>query len=134
MMLNEENIIDISTKVIEQRNNRQENNNKLAYNTIKSNPKEPNKNNINNKALNRLLTYTNYNNLDEIIKDKKNYVNNIMKITSLYISKNANRQGIIDEKLQLKNINILQEYEIIIQKDGKYKPIKGGGIRKSGKK
>lgn len=34
----------------------------------------------------------------------------------------------------MENINKLQEYDITIIKDGKQKPIKGGGIRKSGKK
>ena len=59
------NIVDnnnnnISTILVEQRNERQEHNNKIAYEAIKSNPKKPNDNNINDKALNRLLTYTNY--------------------------------------------------------------------------
>ena len=57
-----------------------------------------------------------------------------MKISSLYIAKNASRQGVKDEDLQLENINKLQEYDITILKDGKQKPIKGGGLRKSGKK
>lgn len=125
---------NISLKIVEQRNERQEQNNNLAYETIKKNPKKPNLNNINDKALNRLLTQTNYNNLDEIIKDKDNHQENILKISSLYIAKNASRQGAKDEDLQLENINTLQEYEIIIIKDGKQKPIKGGGICKSGKK
>ena len=34
----------------------------------------------------------------------------------------------------MENINKLQKYDITIIKDGKQKPIKGGGIRKSGKK
>lgn len=55
---------NISKLVVEQRNERQEHNNKLAYNAIKSNPKKPIDNNINNRALERLLTCTNYNNLD----------------------------------------------------------------------
>lgn len=125
---------NISTLVVEQRNERQEYNNKLAYDTIISNPKNPNYNNINDKALDRLLTYTEYDNLDEMIKDKKNHEEIILKISSLYIAKNASRQGTKDEDLQLETINKLQEYDITIIKDGKQKPIKGGGIRKSGKK
>jgi len=125
---------NISKLVVEQRNERQEHNNKLAYDAIKSNPKKTNDNNINDKALDRLLTYTNYNNLDEMIKDKNNHEEIIIKISSLYIAKNASRQGTKDEDLQLENINKLHEYDIIITKDGKQKPIKGGGIRKSGKK
>jgi len=133
------NIVDnnnnnISTILVEQRNERQEHNNKIAYEAIKSNPKKPNDNNINEKALDRLLTYTNYNDLDELIKDKNNHEEIIIKISSLYIAKNASRQGTKDEDLQLENINKLQEYDITIIKDGKQKPIKGGGIRKSGKK
>ncbi len=38
---------EISTLVIEQRNERQEHNNKLAYDEIKSNPNKINNNNIN---------------------------------------------------------------------------------------
>ena len=57
-----------------------------------------------------------------------------MKLSALYIAKNASRQGSKDEGLQLENINILHEYDITIIKDGKLKPIKEGGIRKSGKK
>ena len=125
---------EILTLVIEQRNERQEYNNKLAYDEIKSNPNKINNNNINDKALERLLKYTNYNNLDEMIKDKNNYEEIIIKISSLYIAKNSSRQGAKDEELQLENINKLQEHDIIIIKDGKQKPIKGGGIRKSGKK
>lgn len=124
---------NISKLVVEQRNERQEHNNKLAYDAIKLNPKKPNDNNINDKALDRLLSYTNYNNLDEMIKDKNNHEEIINKISSLYIAKNASRQGTKDEDLQLENINKLQEYDITIIKDGKQKPIKGGGIRKSGK-
>ncbi len=125
---------NISLKLVEQRNDRQEYNNNLAYDTIKKNPKNPSINNINEKALQRLLIYTNYKNLDEFIKDKDNYEDNIIKILSLYIAKNASRQGSIDENLQLENINKLQEYNISIIKDGKQKPIKGGGIRIGGKK
>ena len=125
---------DISTKVVQQRNERQEHNNKLAYDAIKSSPQNPNENHINEKALDRLLTYINYNNLDEIIKDKNNHEEMLIKISSLYIAKNASRQGGKDEDLQLENINKLQEYNITILKDGKQKPIKGGGIRKSKKK
>jgi hypothetical protein len=125
---------NISKLLVEQRNERQEHNNKLAYDAIKSNPKKTNDNNINDKALDRLLTYTNYNNLDEMIKDKNNHEEIIIKISSLYIAKNASRQGTKDEDLQLENINKLHEYDITIIKDGKQKPIKGGGIRKSGKK
>lgn len=84
--------------------------------------------------MDRLITYTNYKNFEELIKDKNNYKNIIIKITSLYISKNASRQGVKDEDLQLENINKLQEYNMIIVKDGKQRPIKNGGIRKSGKK
>ena len=125
---------DISKLVVEQRNDRQGYNNKLAYDAIKSNPKKPKNNFINNKALDRLLAYLNYDNLDEIIKDKNNHEEIILKISSLYIAKNASRQGTIDEDLQLEKINKLQEYEITIIKDGQQKPIKGGGMRKSGKK
>ena len=125
---------NISLKLVEQRNERQEQNNNLAYKTIKKNPKKPSSNNINEKALDRLLKYTNYENLDEMIEDEENYKENILKLASLYIAKNASRQGIQDEDLQLENINTLQEYGISIIKDGKQKPIKGGGIRKSGKK
>jgi hypothetical protein len=131
---NNNNNDNISKLVVEQRNERQEHNNKLAYDAIKLNPKKPNDNNINDKALDRLLTYTNYNNLDEMIKDKNNHEEIIIKISSLYIAKNASRQGTKDEDLQLENINKLQEYDIAIIKDGKQKPIKGGGIRKFGKK
>jgi len=122
---------NISLQTIKKRNERQEHNNELAYNSIKLNLKHSNNNNINNKALIRLLKYTKYNNLDEIIKDKNNHEENIIKLVSLYISKNASRQGMKDEKLQLENINNLHEYDITIIKDGKQKPIKGGGIRKS---
>jgi hypothetical protein len=125
---------NISKLLVEQRNERQEYNNKLAYDTIKSNPKNPNHNNINNKALDRLLSYIEYDNLHELIKNKNNLEEIIIKISSLYIAKNSSRQGSIDEDLQLENINKLQEYDIIIIKDGKQKPIKSGGIRKSGKK
>ena len=103
------NIVDnnnnnISTILVEQRNERQEHNNKIAYEAIKSNPKKPNDNNINEKALDRLLTYTNYNDLDELIKDKNNHEEIIIKISSLCIAKNASRQGTKDEDLQLENI------------------------------
>jgi hypothetical protein len=128
------NDVNISLKLVEQRNERQEYNNNIAYDEIKKNSENPNLNNINQKALERLLSYTNYKNLDEIIKDKNNYETNILKIASLYIAKNATRQGVKDEDLQLENINILQEYKVSIIRDGKQKPIKGGGIRKSGKK
>ena len=64
---------NISKLVVEQRNERQEHNNKLAYAAIKSNPKKPNENNINDKALDRLLLYIEYDNLDELIKDKNNH-------------------------------------------------------------
>lgn len=125
---------DITTKLVEQRNERQEINNNNAYNAIKENSKKPNKDKINENALERLLTFTEYTNLEEIKKDKDNLEDNIMKITALYIAKNASRQGTKDEGLQLDNINILQDYGITICKDGKQKPIKGGGIRKAGKK
>ena len=133
---NKENNKDVSimNKLVNQRNIRQEYNNELAYNTIKANPKTPKENNVNKKALNRLLTYTNYNNLNDIIEDKQNYKEIILKLTSLYIAKSASRQGVLDEDSQLENINVLQEYGIIIQKDGMQKPIKGGGIRISDKK
>lgn len=132
MSINKENI---SKLVVEQRNERQEHNNKLSYDAIKLNPKKLNNNlSINDKALNRLLIYANYNNLDEMIKDKNNHEEIIIKISALYIAKNASRQGTKDENLQLENINKLQEHNITIIKDGKQKPIKGGGIRKSGKK
>ena len=68
------------------------------------------------------------------MQDKDNCEENILKLLSLYIAKNASRQGTKDEDLQLEMINILQEYDIIIIKDGKQKPIKGGGIRTSSKK
>lgn len=126
--------IDITTKLVEQRNERQEINNNNAYNAIKENSKKPNKDKINENALERLLTFTEYANLEEIKKDRENLEDNIMKISALYIAKNASRQGTKDEGLQLDNINILQDYGITICKDGKQKPIKGGGIRKSGKK
>jgi hypothetical protein len=58
----------------------------------------------------------------------------IIKISSLYIAKNASRQGSKDEQLQLEKINIFQNYNIEIIKDGKEKPIKGGGISVSKKK
>jgi hypothetical protein len=125
---------DITTKLVEQRNERQEINNNNAYNAIKENSKKPNKDKINENALERLLTFTEYTNLEEIKKDKDNLEDNIMKITALYIAINASRQGTKDEGLQLDNINILQDYGITICKDGKQKPIKGGGIRKAGKK
>jgi hypothetical protein len=125
---------ELQKNSIEKRIERQNDNNKLAYYSIKSNPKSPNKININVNALNRLLKYTSYNNLDDMINDKENSEEIIQKISSLYIAKNASRQGIKDEELQLKKINILQEYNIIILKDGKQKPIKGGGISKSKKK
>lgn len=92
---------DISKKLVEQRYERQNYNNKLAYDTIKTNLINPNQNNINKKALDRLITYTNYKNFEELIKDKNNYEDIIIKITSLYISKNASRQGVKDEDLQL---------------------------------
>jgi hypothetical protein len=120
--------------IVKTRLERQEYNNKLAFDAIKLNAKNPDKNNINKKALDRLLTYTNYKNIDELIKDRKNYEKIILELSSLYIAKNASRQGTKDENIQLENINILQKFDIIIEKDGKYKPIKGGGIRKSDKK
>lgn len=126
--------INLSLRSVEQRNKRQEYNNNIAYEEIKKNSKNHCIHNINNKALERLLLYTRYKNLDEIIKDKDNYEENILKITSLYISKNASRQGIKDEELQLENINTLQENGITIIKDGKLKPIKCGGFSKSEKK
>ena len=135
---NTNNIIDnnpnnISIKVAEQRQSRQDTNNKLAYDTIKNNKISPNINSINKEALNRLLTYTNYNNLSEFIKDTNNAENNIMLLISLYIAKNASRQGTKDEYLQLEHINTLQEYDITIIKDGKLRPIKTGGFSKFGK-
>jgi len=129
----EETTTNISNLIAEQRNKRQEHNNIIDYDAINSNPKKPNKNNINDKSLERLLKYLNYNNLDEIIKDKNNHVENRMKLVSLYIAKNASRQGTKDENVQLENINTLQELKITILKDGKQKPIIGGGIRKYGK-
>ena len=48
---NNNNNDNISKLVVEQRNERQEHNNKLAYDAIKLNPKKPNDNNINDKAL-----------------------------------------------------------------------------------
>jgi hypothetical protein len=101
---NEENL-NISLKLVEKRIGRQECNNNIAYNEIKKNTKNLNTNVINDKALERLLSYTNYNNLDEIIKDKNNYEENMIKIISLYIAKNASRQGTKDEDLQLESIN-----------------------------
>jgi hypothetical protein len=130
---NEENT-NISLKLVEQRNGRQEYNNNIAYDEIKKDSKNLNTSIINDKALERLLSYTNYKNLDEIIKDKDNHEENMIKIISLYIAKNASRQGMKDEDLQLESINSLQEYEISIIKDGKQKPVKGGGIRNYGKK
>jgi hypothetical protein len=115
-------------KVIELRNDRQIKNNKLAFDALKDNSKNPNINHINKQALNRLLEYTNYKNIDEIIKDKDNYEEIIMKIISLYIAKNSSRQGSFDEEFQLETINKLQDYDIIIKKDGKQKPIKSGGL------
>lgn len=114
--------------IIHQRTIRQEYNNELAFNTITTNLNNPNKKHINEKALIRLLNHLNYDNLDDIFKDKKEYKKNMIKIISLYISKNASRQGIIDENAQLQKINILQEYNIKIQKDGKRQPIKKGGM------
>jgi hypothetical protein len=125
---------DITSKLVEQRCERQEYNNKIAYDAIKLNSKNPNEDNVNEKALKRLLTFTKYNHLNEIINDKDNLVENIIKISALYIAKNASRQGAKDEALQLESINIFQDHGITIIKDGKQKPIKGGGIRKSGKK
>lgn len=124
---------DITTKLVEQHNERQDINNKNAYEAIKINPKKPNKDNINENALDRLLSFTEYKNIDELKKDKDNLEDNIMKLSALYIAKNASRQSTKDEGLQLENINVLQEHGITIIKDGKLKPIKGGGIRKSGK-
>ncbi len=54
-----------------------------------------------------------------MIKDKNNYEEIIIKISSLYIAKNSSRQGAKDEELQLENINKLQEHDVIIIKDGK---------------
>ncbi len=125
---------DISKLVVKQRNERQKHNNKLAYDTIKLNPKNPENNSINIKALDRLLTYTNYNNLDEMIKDKNNHEEIIIKLSSLYLAKNSTRQSVKDENLQLEYINKLQKYDITITKDSKRRPIKNGGIRNSGKK
>jgi len=122
---------DITTKLVEQRNERQYINNKNAYDAIKHDSKNPKKDNINEKALERIFTFTGYENLEDIKRDKVNYEENIMKLSALCIAKNASRQGIKDESLQLENINILQEYDIHISKDGKIKPIKGGGIRKT---
>jgi hypothetical protein len=124
---------NISIKLVEQRQSRQDTNNKVAYDTIKNKKINPNNKNINKEALNRLLAYTNYNDLSELIKDKNNSENNIMLLISLYIAKNASRQGTKDECLQLENINVLQEYNVIIVKDGKLRPIKTGGFSKSGK-
>ena len=122
------NNIETIKKVIELRKDRQTQNNKLAYNAIKQNIKNPNANQINKNALNRLLTYTNCNNIDELVKDKNNHEDIIMKIVSLYIAKNSSRQGSKDEEFQLETINKLQDYDITIKKDGKQKPIKSGGL------
>ena len=115
-------------KVIELRNDRQIQNNKLAFDAVKENSKNPNGNHINKKALYRLLKYTNYKTLDELVKDKSNHEEIIMKIASLYIAKNSSRQGSFDEEYQLETINKLQDYDIIIKKDGKQKPCKTGGL------
>ena len=125
---------DITRQVVQQRNERQVNNNKLAYDSIKQNPNITDNKNINKKALDRLLNHLDYDNLGNVIKDKNNYEEIIIKLASLYIAKNASRQGSIDEDLQLQSINTLQEYYIEIIKDGRQKPVKDGGIRKSGKK
>ena len=103
-------------KVIELRNDRQIKNNKLAFDAVKENSKNPNVNHINKQALNRLLKCTNYKTLDELVKDKSNHEEIIMKIASLYIAKNSSRQGSFDEEFQLENINKLQDYDIIIKK------------------
>ena len=63
---------------------RQNLNNIHVYNCIVNNNKL---NNINDIALNRLLTYTNYNNIYDLLKDKNNYYDIIAKLISLYISK-----------------------------------------------
>lgn len=125
---------NISTKLVKQRQIRQDYNNKLAYDSIKINLKEPCVDNINKNALDRLLAYTNYNDLEDMIKDKNNHEEIITKITSLYIAKNSSRQGMQDEEIQLNIINTLQAYDITIERDGKQKPIKGGGISISKKK
>ncbi len=130
----EENNKEESNEINKERNKRQEYNNQIAYEEITKNPENISINNINNKALERLLEYTNYKDYKELIEDKNNYEEIINKISSLYIAKNASRQGSKDEELQLKHINILQDYEINIIKDGKQRPIIGGGISKFKKK
>lgn len=124
----------VSNTIIEQRKNRQNTNNNNAYKAIKLNAINPTETHINKNALTRLLEYTNYNNIDEIIKDEKNHKDIILKLASLYIAKNATRQGVKDENLQLEYINNLQEYNIEIQKDGKNKLVENGNIRNSNKK
>lgn len=118
----------------EQRNDRQQNNNNDAYNELKRHPNAPNPKYANIHALDRLLTYTKYTNMTELLKDKDNYEETMIKLASLYVAKNSSRQGIKDEMIQLDNINKLQNYNIVVEKDGKNKPVKTGGIRFCGKK
>ena len=121
-----------SVGVVEQRMIRQIDNYKTAEDAIIKN--KCSKDNSNDEALKRVLSYTGYQSIEEILKDEKNYKNIIMKLISINIAKNASRQGCKDESFQLKNINTLQEYNIEIKKDGKLRPIKGGGISEVSRK
>lgn len=118
----------------ERRNDRQQKNNNNAYNELKMNPTSPSPKHTNICALNRLFEYTKYSDMNELLKDKDNYEETIIKLASLYVAKNSSRQGTEDEMTQLDNINKLQEYNIIIEKDGKSKPVRTGGVRYGGKK
>ncbi len=117
-----------------QRNERQINNNYMAYTSLKKNLKKIDIKYINNKALERLLDYTGYKNIYSMIKDKDNHEENIYKIISLYIAKNASRQGKKDEYLQYNYINKLQKHGIVIMTGGTIRPIKTGGLRLYGDK
>lgn len=125
ILVNNQTLKNKSVSVVEQRKIRQIDNYKIAEDAIIKNVCVD----INDKALKRVFSYTGYPSIEEILKDEKNYKNIIVKLMSMNIAINASRQGCKDESSQLENINTLQEYNIEIKKDGKLRPIKGGGFR-----
>lgn len=77
-----------------------------SHNFINASDKEMESNGINLKALYRQMSYLNFENKESLHNE---LINNgyLKKSMAMYISKNAGRQGTIDEKNQIKAINTL---------------------------
>lgn len=87
------------------RNDRQENNDKRAYNTLKNNETDNFSSNFNMKGLDKILNGITKEQFISKCKEDDTYCN----LAAIHLSKKASRQGSKDEKTQIDTCNFVSE-------------------------